>query len=121
MPRQDDNSSLFQMTDSPAANIGFCNLAHFNGGLHAGGYAQFFQCILQGYGVNYRSQHAHVVGGGTVHAALAALEASPDIAAAYNDSDFHTGLAGFLDFPCQTVNHFRINAEALVIGQCFAG
>lgn len=109
------------MANGAAADIGFRNLPHFNGGLHAGGYAQFFQRILQSHGVDNCSQHAHVVGGCTVHAALAAFQASPDVAAAYDYSHFYARFAGFLDFPGQPVNHFRINAESLVVGQRLTG
>ena len=55
------------------------------------------QPILQRQRVHDGGQHAHVVGGGAIHAHGGTGEATEDIAAADHDTDLGTGFDGFLD------------------------
>ncbi len=49
--------------------------------------AELLERILQGQRVDHRRQHAHVVGGGAVHAAGAARDAAEDVAAADDERE----------------------------------
>ena len=52
---------------------------------------------LHGEGVHHRGEHAHVVGGGALHAAVAGADAAPEIAAPDHQPDLDAGLVGFFD------------------------
>src|SRR2546426_8713042 len=69
MLRRPPRSTLFPYTtlfrsDRAPADVGFGQLAHFDGGLDTGDRALFLERVLQGERVEHGGQHAHVIGRG---------------------------------------------------------
>jgi hypothetical protein len=85
------------MPDGPATDEGFAHLGDVDGALDPGFDALFLQGILEREGVDQRGQHAHVVAGGPLNAALAALQPAKDVAAPDDDHDLDTEIAHLLD------------------------
>src|SRR5262249_1984879 len=70
-------------------NVWLGNLGHRDGGLNPRMQTDALHGRLQGQRVDYRSQHAHIVGGGAVHAARGSRLATPEIAAADDHAHLH--------------------------------
>jgi hypothetical protein len=67
-----------------------------------------FEGILQGEGVNYGGEHAHVVGGITIHATFAAGRGtSPDIAATNDDGQLEGGREDIADLMSEPASDDR--------------
>ena len=60
-------------------NVRLGDLAHGDGALDTGFDAGLFQEVLEGEAVHDRAEHAHVVGAGTVHAALGQFGAAEEV------------------------------------------
>ena len=73
------------MAHGAAADERLGDLADVDRRLHAGGHAPLLQGVLEGEGVDHRGEHAHVVAGHAVDAAVAGGEAADDVAAADDD------------------------------------
>ena len=65
------------------------------------------QGIGQGQRIHHRRQHAHVVGGGPLHAVRQAILAAPDVAGADHDGDFDAQLAQAADLAGDDVGLVR--------------
>ena len=74
---------------SATRDVWLGNLRHRNRRLYAGRGSGLFEKVLQREGIHYRTQHAHVVGPGPVHAALAQLGAAKKVATTDNNGDFN--------------------------------
>src|SRR5207302_931155 len=83
--REDDHTLLFQVSDRAPADVGFGQLAHFDGGLNAGDRALFLERVLQGERVEHGGQHAHVIGRGPLHAAVGGVDPPVDVPAELGD------------------------------------
>src|SRR5205823_4156125 len=59
---EDDDAAFFEVAHGAAADVGFGDLVHLNGGHDATVEAELFDGVLEGYGVDYCGEHAHVVG-----------------------------------------------------------
>ena len=77
--------------------------------------------VLQRQGVDDRGQHAHVVGGGAVHAAGAGRQAAEDVAAADDDGRLDAEALNLADVARDARGDRRIDAELLLAHQGFAG
>src|SRR5262249_35253913 len=99
---------------------GFRHLRHADGALHARGHAQFLQRILQSQSVNDSGQHSHVIAGGAVNTALAAVQAAINIAATYNDDDLDTQLLHLLNLASDVMHRFGIDTVAALAPESFA-
>src|SRR5262245_5155513 len=77
------------MANRPPTNVWLGNLGHRDGGLNPRMQTDALHGRLQGQRVDYRSQHAHIVGGGAVHAARGSRLATPEIAAADDHAHLH--------------------------------
>ena len=66
---KNDHPALFEMTDGAAADEGFSNLLHFDGGLQTRCDSLFFQSGLQGHAIDHGGEHPHVITLGTLHPA----------------------------------------------------
>ena len=76
---EDDDAALFHVADGAARNVRLGDLAHGDGALHTGFDAGLFREVLEGEAVHDRAEHAHVVGAGTVHAALGQFGAAEEV------------------------------------------
>ncbi len=76
--------------------------------------------VLQGEGVDDRRQHAHVVGGGPVHAARAGRQPAEDVAAADDDRRFDAHRLNGANVVGDASGHGRVDAELLLAHQGFA-
>ena len=111
---KDDYASLLQMTDCPAQDEGLGDLVHGNRGLDAGVDPHFFQAVHEGEAVDHRGEHAHVVAGGTVDAALFAGEAAEDVAPADHDAHLHAELVDFLHLQADLFEGRAIDGVAIL-------
>ena len=71
--------------------------------------------------VHHGGEHAHVVGGGAIHAPRAARHAAEDVAAADDDGDLHAEIADLGHFLGDAGDHGGIHAVPLIAHQGFAG
>ena len=58
------------------------------------------------------AEHAHVVGGGAIHAMLQPLFAAPQVAGADHHGHFHAHVIDFLDAARDGFRFIHINAES---------
>ena len=118
---ENDDAPLFEMADDAAPDERLGHRAHFDAGGHARHDVLMLERVLQSEGIHDRRQHAHVVGGGAVHALGTGRQAAEDVAAADDDGDFDAELADVGDIPRDAGGDHGIDAELLVAHQCFAG
>src|SRR6266478_6977853 len=109
------------MADGAAANEGLADLMHLDGTLHAGMYAELFEGILQGQGVENGGEHTHVVAGSPVNLKTLLSRAAKDISAADHDGDLRAEFVDFAQFLRDGINGFAINAESVRALEGFAG
>lgn len=108
------------MSDCAAANVALGQLPHLDRRLDAGADAFAFQRILEGECIQHRGEHAHVVGGGPLHAARTGGQAAEDIAAADDNGHFDVHRDDVGNFFCQPFENRGLNAIALLTGQHFS-
>ena len=82
--------------------------------------AGLLERVLQRQPVDDGGQHAHVVGGGAVHALGAGRQAAEDVAAADDDGGLDAEPLDFADVHGDPRHHGRIDAELLFAHQGFA-
>jgi hypothetical protein len=75
------------MPDCTAENERLRNLVHRDCALHPGANVHLFQTVHQRQSVDHRGQHAHVITGRTIHAAMGAVETAKNIPAANDHAD----------------------------------
>ncbi len=97
---EDDDASLFEVSHGLSSDEGFCDALDGDGGLDAGGDSEGFQLALEGHSVDHRGEHAHVVGGGSLHALVACGESAPDVSASDDHCGFDAHGVDFLDLSC---------------------
>jgi hypothetical protein len=103
---EDDDAAFFKVAHGAAEDEGLGDLVHRDGALDAGGYPEFFEGVHDGEAVDDGGEHAHVVAGGAIDAALLALEAAEDIAAADDNANLDA----------EIVDIFNLTAHALKYG-----
>ena len=108
------------MANGFAADVGLGHFLHGDGALNPGRNTGLLEAVLEGDGIHHRGEHAHVVGGGAVHAGGRSFEAAEDIAAAHHDGQLgpfghHAG-----DVLGNGLNDRWINPIALLAHQRFA-
>ena len=91
-----------------------------NGALHARRRAEFFQRVLEREGIDDGGQHAHVIAGGALHAALAAAQAAKDVAAADHHDHLHAEFAHLADLLGHVLDRFGVDAVAGVAAEGLA-
>jgi hypothetical protein len=96
---EDDDAALVEVPHRPARDVRLGDLAHGDGGLHAGVHPGLLEQVLQRQAVHDRAEHAHVVGPRPVHAALGDLGAAEEVAAAHDDRHLHAGVHHVADLP----------------------
>src|SRR3954469_18092713 len=100
---------------------GVVALADVDRRLHAGGHAPLLQGVLEGEGVDHRGEHAHVVAGHAVDAAVAGGEAPDDVAAADHHRHLDVELVDVADLVGDGGHHRLVDAERLRAHQGLAG
>ena len=75
---------------------------------------------MQRKGVDHRREHAHIVGGGTVHAGLFVHLAAPDVSAADDDGNRNAGTTHVGNFIGHGARRVDVNA-GIGSGERFAG
>jgi hypothetical protein len=93
---EDDDALLLEVAHGAAHDERLGDLVHRDGGLDAGLDAHLLEAVHDGQAVDDGGEHAHVVAGGAVDAALGALEAAEDVAAANDDADLAAEVVDFL-------------------------
>src|SRR5207302_328874 len=118
--REDDHTLLFQVSDRAPADVGFGQLAHFDGGLNAGDRALFLERVLQGERVEHGGQHAHVIGRGPLHAAVGGVDPPVDVPPADDQRDLDAHRGDLRDLRRDVLDHPRVDPERLVAGKHFS-
>ena len=113
------HTALLQMMDCLQTDIGFRELTHFNGCLHADLQPVLLQNVGKGKRVDGCAQHAHVVRTGTVYLSRSVAHAPPDVARADHDADLHARIHAALDNIGQIVEYIEVKAGALCAGKRF--
>ena len=85
------------MADRAAADERLSDGPHLDGGREPRGDADVLQGVLERQGIDDRREHAHVVGGGAVHALGAGRKAPEEVAAADDDARLDAELLNFAD------------------------
>ena len=80
-----------------------------------------FERILQRQGIDDRGDHAHVIGGRSVHAARARRQAAENVAAADHDGSLHAQTLQLRDVFGNPRRDNGIHAICLVAHERFAG
>ena len=106
------------MTHRTVADVRLCDLLHGDGCLYAHVKADLLKAVRHAERIDDRSQHAHVVCTGTVHAAAAS--AAPEVAAAHNDGDLAAHIHDLLDGLADLDNGVKIDAVTDLAGKRFA-
>ena len=106
------------MAHGLAADVGFCNLAHFNGCLHPGGNAGSLKRALQRQRVHHCGKHAHVIGPGSVHVLAGAPP--PKVAAADNNGNFNPRFPALLYHSSNGSKCVGVQPGSLAAGQRLA-
>src|SRR5205814_10364932 len=91
-----------------------------NCSLDSGWLVVFFQPVLERKGVDDGLEHAHVIPGRPLDAALASTQAAKNIAATDDDDDLDAELAHLADLARHVVDRFRTDADARLASQRFA-
>ena len=104
---ENDHLAFVELAFGFAADEGFRDVFHFDGGLHDAAHAVVFERAFERQGVHHGGEHADVVGGGAVHAAGGGAGTAPEIPAAHDDAELQAGIHGFADFRGDAVDDFR--------------
>ena len=84
-----DDTPLLQVTDRPQRQIGFSDLGHRNRSLNACGNTRLVDEVLEGQRIHDGSEHAHVVGAGTLQALTSQLRAAEEVATTDDNRNLH--------------------------------
>ena len=118
---EDDDAALFEVADGAAADERLGDGAHLDGRRDARQHAAVLERVLQRERVDDRGEHAHVVGGGAVHALGAGREAAEQVAAADDDAGLDAELLDFGDVLGDLRGDGGVDAELLLAHEGFAG
>src|SRR5262249_5404024 len=117
---EDYDAALFEMADGAAANVGFGDLVHFDGGHDAAVHVTFLERVLQGERVDDGAEQAHVVGGAAVHLPRRFRDAAKEVAAADDDGHFDAQATYLGDLRADLVNGVDVHTEAAAGSEGFA-
>ena len=116
-----DDAALLEVADGAAADERLGDRAHLDRGHDARHHALLLERVLQRQGVDDGGEHAHVVGGGAVHAARAGGDAAEDVAAADDDGGLDAHALDLGDVLGDLRGDGRVDAVGLRAHQGFAG
>ena len=112
---------VLQVMQGLGAHEGLADGRHRDGREHARRHAQLLQRVLQGQRVHDGGQHAHVVGGGAIHALGGAGQPAEDVAAADHDGDLGARRHGIPDLAGEALHHRHVDAVGGLAHQRLAG
>lgn len=112
-----DDATLFEMAHGAAADVGLGDFVHLDGGHDAAEEAELFDGVLKGDGVDDGGEHAHVVGGDTIHVDGLLGDSAEEVASANDDADLAAEGVNGGDFGGYFVDKDGVNAEAFACGQ----
>lgn len=118
---EDDDLAFFEVTQGLGADVRFDDLVDVQGRLHAGVDTLVLERVLQGKRVHDGGHHAHVVGGGAVHALRTRGDATEDVATADDDGQLDASGGDFGDLIGHADDGGAIDAECIVAHQRLAG
>src|SRR5699024_1835138 len=108
---EDDHTPLLEVAVRTQREVGLGDLSHLNGSLHAAVHALLLQEVLQGQAIHDGAQHAHVVGAGTVEAALLQLRAAEEVPTTDDHGHLHAAVSDFSDLACHVLNDIWVDAH----------
>jgi hypothetical protein len=108
---KDDHPPLLQVADCPPLDVWFGNRFHFDSRLQAGIDVQVFQGALECKTVDHRREHAHIIGGGSIHPAATRIDAAKDISATNDDPKLHPDHRDITDFGGHDIHDLGIDAK----------
>jgi hypothetical protein len=98
--------------DGAPRDVGLGDLPHGDRGLHTGvDVVLALQEILQREAVHHRSEHAHVVGPGPLHAPVLQLGAAEEVPATDDHRDLGTGGHHLGDLPGDRLDHRGVHPD----------
>src|SRR6185312_8151306 len=106
---EDHHTPLLQVADGAAADVVLANLVDADGGHHPRVEAEALQRVLHRDRIHDRGQHAHVVGGHTIHPGARETRAAEDVAAADHYRHLHAETDDLLQLPGDTLEHRRVD------------
>ena len=107
--REDHDAVLLEVAHRAAADVGLGDLGDGDRRLHARVDALVLERVLQRQRVEHGGEHAHVVGGGALHARGGAGQAAVDVAGADHDRDLDAAVVDLADLA-------RDRRDALEVG-----
>src|ERR1019366_9805475 len=106
---ENDHTALFQMAHRTAANVVFANLVDAQRRHDTGISAETFERVLHRERIDHRSQHAHMVGGDSIHTGTGEPCTAKNVAAAEHHRDLHAPLRKGPDFNRDTFEDLWID------------
>jgi hypothetical protein len=119
--REDDDASLLEVPDRPAADIRLGDLRCGQCGEHPRVRATALERVLERERVQERREHARVVGGRTVHALRGRLEAAVDVPGAHDDRELEPLLLHVDDLTRECGDAVRVEPVLLLAHEGLAG
>ena len=117
---EDDDAVLLEVAHGAAANVGFGDLVHLDGGHDTTEEAELFDSVLKGDGVDDGGEHAHVVGGDAVHVDGLLGDATEEVASADDDAYLAAESVNGGDLGSYFVDEDGVDAKTFACGQSFA-
>ena len=121
MPAAKTTTRPFSRWRTRAADEGLGHRAHLDGGGDTRRDADVLEGVLEREGVDDGREHAHVVGGGAVHALGAGRQPAEQVAAADHDRGLDAELLDFADVLGDLGGDGGIDPELLLAHQGFTG
>ena len=118
---EDHHFAFFQVLQGFRTHVRLDDLLDADGRHDACNDADVAHGIGQGQCIHHGGKHAHVVGGGTVHALRARRDATEDIAAANHDCQFHTQFRHLGHIGHHALDRGAVDAVGIIAHQGFAG
>ena len=118
---KNDNSSFFQMANSLASDIGFCNRIHGDRGLYPDRNVTLLETISHGQCIDDSGQHAHMVCTCTLHTVAAVFQSAPEVTAADDDTNLHTQSHTLFDHITDLAYDFKVKTALLTARESLAG
>ena len=119
--REDHDLALLEVAQRLGADVGLNHLLDLERRLDPGRHARVAQRILQRQGVHDGGQHAHVVGGGTVHARGAERDPAEDVAPADHDRELGAHRHRLADLPHHARDRAAVDAVGVIPHEGLSG
>lgn len=101
---EDDDLAFVKLALGLAADEGFRDVFHFDGGLDDTADSMMLEGSFEGEGIHDRGEHSDVIGGGAIHTPGGGAGTAPEIPAADDDAELEAAFHSFADFEGDAVN-----------------